>query len=90
LRINGVKPFLDKNDLDQPDEKTRLKYINLPREGIEITLEVLNKQNIQLRLLDGAEGLPEFDTLFFDPRPESMMPKYGFDEMTMITNIFEL
>jgi hypothetical protein len=90
ILINGVKPSIDERDLDQPDDKWRLKYINFPKEGIMVTLEVKHNDSIQLRLLDGSEGLPEFDGLKFEPRPKTMMPKYGFDGMTMVSNSFKL
>lgn len=74
---------------DGSDGKWRLKYINFPGNGIDLTLVVKNKDFIQLRMLDGRYGLPEFEGHQYEPRNKSMMPMYGFDGMTMMTSEFE-
>jgi hypothetical protein len=70
-----------------------LNYFALPKEGIELTLEVKSSQPLQIRAVEQSDGLPEIPGSSFKVRPNDMMPTafgFGVSDSTLVSKSFAL
>jgi Peptidase family M28 len=69
-----------------PKQRQALKFIffGLPREGIELNLELTNSQSVQMKLEDYTWGLPPISGKATAPRPADLMPAPGHPDYTIV------
>jgi Peptidase family M28 len=80
------------------DKSWALSYYALPKVGIELTLQIqksslLNLKNINFKLVDKTDGLPQITGNYFQPRPNDMMPTtFGqeVNDSTLVRKTFNL
>ncbi len=67
-----------------------LVYSGLPKEGLDLTLEVSAREPLAIRVTDQTDGLPSLDGIQIHPRPESLMPSptAPFDSSTLVSKTF--
>ena len=64
-----------------------IKYFAFPEEGIDMTLNLDDKQEIEIRLIDFVYGLPDLPEVQKYPRPSNMMSN---GDRTIATKRFNL
>lgn len=73
----------------EPGNRWGLNYFALPKEGIELTLEVKSSQPLKIRAVDQSDGLPEIPGRSFKGRPNDMMPiPFGVSDSTLVSKSF--
>lgn len=68
-----------------------LHYFALPKEGIELSLEVKSSQPLKIRSVDQSDKLPEIPDRFFKTRPNDTMPTafgFGVNDSTLVSKSF--
>jgi hypothetical protein len=66
----------------------RWRYYGVPREGIEITLDLSTLNEFEIKVVDLSPGLPDLDS-HARPRHPNMMPApYTFSDMTIASKTF--
>lgn len=84
--ING-KPI--KLDDVAAGEKWGFHYYGLPREGVELTLELKSPAPLTLRVNDRSYGLPELPGVAIKERPDYIMPSASpFSNVTLVSKAF--
>lgn len=69
----------------------RWRYYGLPKEGIDLTLQLDSSKSFDVQLLDVSYALPDFGNDVLKPRPEYMMPhRYRFTDMTLVRKRFTI
>ena len=59
---------------EYPRDHWGMRYSALPPEGVELTLELEQAQNLVVRVTDYSFGLPELPGTSIKPRPDYLMP----------------
>jgi hypothetical protein len=90
--ING-KRFNRHNTLShiEPENRWRVRYWALPKEGIVLTLQVRSSHPLEIRVVDQSYGPPGILGTSFRPRPEHMMPTpfgFGLSDSTLVSKSF--
>ena len=84
------RPFVENDAPDSPRLDLRLSYAALPREGVELTVELEPAGPLRLVVQDVSFGLPELPGRAFAPRPAHMMPTpdYRASDTTIVRRTF--
>ena len=83
--VNGKRVVPPGRDRDQWD----LHYYAVPKEGIEITLQVKSAEPIRLRAVDQTYGIPEAMNKMLEARPVSTIPApYPYNDSTFVSKSF--
>jgi hypothetical protein len=63
------------------------EYVNLPAQGVDLTLHAKGTKQIKLVVVDRSLGLPTIPDTNFAPRPADSMPQHSGDE-TLVRRTF--
>ncbi len=85
--VNGKPIPRDSDARRLPTQGWRLRYSNPPEQGIEVTLKVHGTQPVQVRAVDGSQGLPANAGIDVKPRPDWLMPAQTGD-VTLVSRAF--
>ena len=66
-----------------------LRFHGIPKEGIQLTLEIKSTEPLTIRALDLSYGLPELPGATSNPRPDRLMPSlYPYSDSTLVGKTF--
>jgi hypothetical protein len=65
----------------------RLRYTNLPQQGIEVTLKVKGTRAVKLYVVEESPGLPTVPGLAVKPRPDWLIP-VQWGDVTLVSRKF--
>jgi hypothetical protein len=71
-----------------PAQRWGIAYLNLPKEGLDLTLELKSKGPVKMLVYDVSYGLPDEPSLSFSPRPNYMMPSHFSHSDTTVVSRF--
>lgn len=83
--VNGKSITLDPDARMRPVKGWRLRYSNLPEQGIEVMLKVRGTQPVKLHAVEGSLGLPA--VMNITPRPDWIVPAQSGDA-TLVARAF--
>lgn len=73
----------------KPSTPWGVRYYAIPKEGVEVILELKATQPVRIRLVDQSYGLPELADLTYGERPDYMMPGLlQYSDSTMVSRSF--
>lgn len=87
--LTAIGKHLEQSSAPQsnPVGKWLLDYVNVPPEGIDLSLTVRGAGPLKLRISDRSLGLPEIPGKAFPSRPADAMPRHAGDQ-TMVRRNF--
>lgn len=93
VAVNGKPAVVDGANQPGPGEILGLLYWALPKEGVELTLELTPAQPVRVLLVDRTDGLPDIPGTSFKPRPAPLMlaPSIGtaeFSDGVLVSKLF--
>jgi len=84
--VNGAAP--DYRYAKQGNWNWRLRYYDVPDEGIIVNLRINTAAPVVMRLMDGVYQVPEEG--MYAPRPIDMIGSYEYDGMSLVMKSYEL
>jgi hypothetical protein len=89
-RVNGEEIEASRVPVEQR-RRFALMFYNLPEEGVDVTLSVRSKDNIDATITDYSNGLPDVPGMEVESRPPEFMPAFlDFRDPTVVYRSFEL
>ncbi len=88
--INGKSVDYSKSPVRVSDGKRwALRYFALPREGIDLSLEVKASEPLKFSVLDQSYGLPQIPGAPLRPRPDDLIPvSAAYSDATLVSKNF--
>jgi len=72
------------------DKRWGMRYYALPKEGVELSLQLKPKGPLKLSLFDQSHGLPQVAGAPLGPRPDDLMPAphAAYSDATLVSNVY--
>lgn len=90
VSIAGKTVGLERTPLSlSTDDPWLLRYFGLPKEGLDISLDIRSSGSIKLRAIDQSYGLTQIDGHSYNQRPDYLMPTPILDsDSTFVGKLF--
>jgi hypothetical protein len=85
--VNGKRVTIDADARRLPSKGWRLRYANLPEQGLELVLKVRGMQRVKVHAVEGMPGLPSLPGMNVTPRPDWIVPVQTGDA-TLVARVF--
>ncbi|HEV8385115.1 MAG TPA: M20/M25/M40 family metallo-hydrolase, partial [Candidatus Acidoferrales bacterium] len=72
--VNGKRVTIDADARRLPSKGWRLRFANLPEQGLELLLKVRGTQRVKVQAVEGSPGLPSIAGMNISPRPDWIVP----------------
>jgi hypothetical protein len=83
--LNGKRVAQGDAQITARSKQWGFRYYGLPKEGIDLTLEVAGDAPVKLAAVDQSLGLPDIANVSYAPRPDYLIPApYPLNDSTLV------